>query len=170
LDHRLFEVSMSGLGIAVFMAARRVGGFGCHPVMRHQRLVVGRELLRVAIVMHRQRHPVGPMPLRYRSQVPDRVLPAGAQAGEALGKAHRDVFPVRVRQHPVINQMVEGHSLDGHLHLVHPGKIGGRQAAGRMLLGKEYFLGRTVLGLPPAHAAFQRAAHGGGILAGIRLL
>jgi len=161
---------MGRLGVAVFMAAPRVGGFGRHAVVRHERSVIGCELLRVGIVIHRQRHAVGPMALRYATQIPHRILPTDAQARETLGKAHRYVFPVRVRQDKVINQMVEAHTLDRHLQVIHPGEVRRRQTAGGMLLGKEHFFGRSMLGLPLTYPAFQRASQRGRILPWMRLL
>jgi hypothetical protein len=161
---------MGRLGIAVLMTARRVRGLGRHAVVRHERSVIGRELLWVGIVIHCQRHAVGPMALRYGAQIPHRILPTDAQACETLGKAHRYVFPVRVRQDKVINQMVEAHTLDGHLQVVHPGKVRSRQTTGGMLLGKEHFFGRSMLGLPLTNPAFQRASHRGRILPRMRLL
>jgi hypothetical protein len=138
--------------------------------MGHQRLVVSRELLRVAVVMDGQRHPVRPMPLGHTAQGPQGVLPTATEARKTLRKTDRHVFPIRVRQHEVINQMVQGHALDGYVQVVHPGEIGGRQAPGRVLLGEEDLLARSVLRLPLTHAPFQRASHRGRILARTRLL
>ena len=170
LVHGLLEVPVRRLGVPVLVAARRVGRLRRHAVMRHERLVVGRELLRVAVVVDGQRHPVRSVPPRHGPQRPHRVLPAGAQAGETLGEAHRHVLPVGVRQHKVIDQVLEGHALQGHLQVVHPGKVRGGQAARGVLLGEEHLLVRAVLRLPLADAPLQRAPHRGGILAGVRLL
>jgi hypothetical protein len=170
LRDRLLEVPMRGLGVAVFMPAVRIGRLRGHAIMGQKRLVVGRELLRVPVLMHGQRHPVRPMTLRYRPQRPHRILPAAAETREALGGTHRHVLPVRMRQHEVINQMVERLALKGHLDLIHRRKIRRRQPARWMLLGEKNLLGRTVLGLPLPDTPFQRPSHGGRTFTRIRLL
>jgi hypothetical protein len=75
LGDRLLQVPMRRLGVAVFVTSRRVGRFRRHAVMGHQRPIVDRELLRVAGVMHRQRHPVRAMPQGHSPQSPQGVLP-----------------------------------------------------------------------------------------------
>jgi hypothetical protein len=157
LRQRLLETPVGLLAIAVLMAAVGVRGLGRQPIVTQQRLVARRVLLRVAVVMHRQRHAIRAMPLRHAAQFPQRILQALAQAGKTLRKAQRHALPVRARQHKVINQMREGLTLDGHPQALHVREVGRPQPARRMLLGKEQLLGRPVLGFPLPHAPFDGA-------------
>jgi hypothetical protein len=68
----LLETPMALLAIAVLVAAVGVRGFGRHAVVAHQGLILRRVFLRVAVVMHRQRHAVGAVPLGCRAQFPQR--------------------------------------------------------------------------------------------------
>jgi hypothetical protein len=49
--------------VAVLVPAGGIGGLGLQAVMRQQRSVPSRKLFRLAVVMHRQGHPVGAVPL-----------------------------------------------------------------------------------------------------------
>jgi hypothetical protein len=97
------------------------------------------------------------MPLGHAAQFPQRVLQSFAQTLEALRKADRHRFPVRVRQHAVIHQVVERLTVDGHRQLIHRGEVGGAQSARSVHLREEDLLrgpsGRT----PVPHAPLQRA-------------
>jgi len=139
---RLFETPMRLFAIAVLMAARWVGRFASDAVMTQQSLVVPREYLRVAVGMHGQSHAVGAVSLRHATQGPQRVLQPVAQAGEALRKADRYVFPVRVGQHEVIDHVLETLSQDGHVEFVHVREIGRAEPARLMHLAEENLLGR----------------------------
>jgi hypothetical protein len=166
----LLEVPVRRLDVAILVAAGRVGGLPLQAIVSQQRPIAGRELVRLTVVMHGQRHTVGTMPLRCGTKVPERILKAGAQAGEALGKAQGDVLPVGMGQHEVVQQVREGRALNGDLQVVHRREVGGRQSAGRVLLGEEDFLGRAVLGFPLSHAPLESAAGRLGALAGLGLL
>ena len=97
------------------------------------------------------------MPVRHLAQFPDRVLQPFAQALEALGIAHRPRFPVRVRQHEVIDQVRKALPLDGDAQLFHVREVGRAQSPRWVLLREEHLLGRS-LGRPPAlHPTLQRA-------------
>jgi hypothetical protein len=156
LFDRLLEAAVPLLAVPVLVTARRVGRLGFEPVMGQQRPVLRRVLLSAALVMDGQRHAVGAVPLRHSAQFPQGVLQPLAQAGEALGDAHADVFPVGVGQHEVIDQVGKRLPLNGHSQAIHVREVGGPQPARLMRLGKEYFLGRAVLRLPLADAPLQR--------------
>ena len=170
LVHGLFATPVGLLAIAVLVATGGVGRLGLQAVMPQQGLVLRRVLFGMAIVMHRQGHAVGAMPLRHAAQFPQGVLQPLAQAGEALRKAQRHVFPVRVREHKVIDQMRERLPLNRHPQLFHVAEIRGAQAPRFMHLGEEHFLGRPVLGLPLPHPPLQRAPRGLPVTVGILLL
>jgi hypothetical protein len=120
--------------------------------------------------MDRQGHAVGPVPLGYAAQGPHRLLETLTQARKTLREADAHMFPVRVGQHEVIHQMVEGLALDSHVQGVHLGKVRSRQPPRLVDLAEEHLLGRSVLGLPLPHPPLQRALHRGREFPGVLLL
>ncbi len=170
LRHRLLEPPVALLAVAVLVAAGRVGGLARQPVVGQERPVRGREPLRLAVGMHRQRHPVGAVPRRHAAQRPKGVLQAFAQAGEALREADRHVLPVRVGQHEVVHQVVERLPGDRHAQAAHVCEIAGAQPPRLMHLGEVDLLGRPVLRLPDPHAPLQRPPQRVGVSPGIRAL
>jgi hypothetical protein len=163
----LLETAMTLLAIAVLVTARRIGRLGRHPVMPQQRLVVGRELLGVALLVDGQGHPVRAVSLGYTAQLPERLLRSFAETGEALRETDHHGFPVRVGQHEVIQQVRERLPLDGHPQAVQVREVRCPQAAGFVGLAEEHFLGGPVPGFPASHASFQRPPLGLPILAGV---
>jgi hypothetical protein len=160
LGHGFLEAPMTLLAIAVLVAAGGIGRLGHEPVVRQQRLIPRRELLGVPVRMHRQRQAIRAVPLRHAAQGPQGILQALTQAGETLGRADRHVFPVRVRQDEVVEQVIPGLPRDRDAEALHVREVRRRQAARLMHLGKIHFLGRAMLGLPDPHAPLQRAPHG----------
>ena len=157
LRHRLLETPVALFTIAVLVRAGGVGSFGSYSVMRHQGPVLGGELLGLAVRVHRQTHAVGTVAPRRTAQGPHRVLKALAQAGEALREAHGYVFPVRVRQHEVVQQMIEQLAGDRHAQAAHVREVRRPQATGLMDLSEVDLFGRAVLRLPATHPPLQRA-------------
>jgi hypothetical protein len=149
------EAALRLLAIPVLMRTGRVGRLGRDAIMPQQGLVLGRVLLRVAVVMHRQRHAISAMPLGHAAQLPEGVLQPLAQAGEALGETQRHVFPVRGGQHEVVDQVGERLLLDGHAQLVQVAEVGGTETPRLVDLGEEHLAGRPVLGLPLPHPPLQ---------------
>src|SRR5215472_7820718 len=119
-----------------------------HSVMPQQGLVAYRELACLTGVVHGCGHAVGAMLQRYSAQFPERILQALAQALEALGIAQRSRFPVRVRQHEVIQQVGKRLPPNRDPQLGHVREIGLAEAAWYMPLGKEHFLLRAFCGAP----------------------
>jgi hypothetical protein len=156
LLHGLLETPMALLAVAVLVGAVGVRCLGLHSVMSQQRPIVLRVLLRVAVVMHRQGHAVGPMPPRRRAQRPPGVLHSFTQARETLREAQADVLPVRVGQDEVVHQVRKRLALDRHPQRVHTGEIGRPEPSRLMHLGEEHLPGWAVLGTPLTHAPFQR--------------
>src|ERR1035437_3338578 len=97
------------------------------------------------------------MPLRNLAQFPYRVLESFTKTLEAFRIAHCSRFPVRVRQHKVIDQVGEALSLDRDAQLFHVGEVGRSQAAWRMFLREKHFLGRPLGRPPPFHTTLQSA-------------
>jgi hypothetical protein len=152
------EASMPLLAVAVLVAAGGVGRLRLQTVVTQQGLVLRRVLLRRPLVVDRQRHPIGPVPRRHAAQFPQRILQAQAQAGETLRKAQRDVFPVRGRQHEVVDQVRKRLALEGHPQGIHVGEVRSTQPTGLVPVGEEHFTGRTVLGFPLPDPPLQGAA------------
>jgi hypothetical protein len=155
LFQRLLETPMALLAVAVLVPAVRIRGLGRHTVVTHERLIPAGVPLRVPVVMHGQRHAVGAMTLGHSAQLPHGILPPLTQAGEALREAQRHVFPVRVGQYKVVQQVRKGLTLDGHTQLVQVREVRRTQPARFMHLAEEHFLGRPVLRFPLPHPPLQ---------------
>jgi hypothetical protein len=156
LVERLFEAAMALLAVAVLVAAGRIGRLGHQIVMTHQGLVGSRVLLGVALVVNRQRHPVGAMTGWYAAEFPQSVLQTLAEAGETLGEAQRRMLPVRVGQHEVVDHVRERLTRDRHAQRRHVGEVRRPEPTGFMHLAEEDFLGGTVLGFPLPHPPLDR--------------
>lgn len=141
LLHRRFEMPMRRLHIAILMAAGWIGRFGLHAIVSQQGTVLGGKLFCLAVVMNRQSHAIGPVPLGHGAQRPQGVLQSRAQTGEILAQTQREVFPVRMGQHEVIGQVRPRDTGYRHLQFVHRREVGSRQSAWFMHLGEEYLLG-----------------------------
>src|SRR5664279_1773409 len=94
---------------------------------------------------------------RHFAQFPPPGLQPFAQAFEALRVTHRPRFPVRIRQHEVIDQVRKALPLDGDTQLLHVGKVGRTQAARWVLLCEKYFLGWPLRRPPSLYPTLQRA-------------
>jgi len=166
LIQRFLKTAMALLAIPVLVAARRIGCLGGHPIMPQERLVLGRVLLGMPLLVHRQRHAVRAVPLGHATHFPKRILHPLAQAGEALREAQRHVFPVRVRQHEVVQQVRKRLPVHGHAQALHVREVRRAQPARLMHLAEEHFLGRPMLSPPLPHAPFHRPPLPPPVLAG----
>jgi hypothetical protein len=156
LRQGLLETPMSLLAIAVLVPRGRVGRLPLQPVMRQQRPVTLRERLGMAVLVHRQTHPVGAVPPRHAAQSLQRALQPFAQARKALRQAQPHMLPVRVGQYEVIRQMGKRLTLDRHPQAAQMREIRGPQPARLMHLREEHFLGRTRGGTPVLDAPLHR--------------
>ena len=147
---------MALLHVAVLVRMARLDRLAREAVVPQQCLVTLRERRRAfSSRRDRRRQPVRPMPLRHAAQFPQSVLQAVAEALVALGEADRPRLPVRVRQHEVIDQVVERHAEDGHAQLGAVREIAGTQPSRVMDLGEEHFFGRSLQGAPLLEASLQ---------------
>jgi hypothetical protein len=156
LLHRPLEPVVALLGVPILVTPAGVDRLRLHLVVGHQGAIARRELLGAG-GLHGQAHAVAPVHGRHAAQGPDRVLEAGAEAFEALGEADRDVLPVRVCQHEVVDQVRERLPLDGHAQLGHVREVGRPEPARRVVLGEEHLLGRTMRRPPLLDATLQGA-------------
>jgi hypothetical protein len=155
LVHRVLEVPVRRLGIAVLIAFARLRLLHRQAVMRHQALVALGELLALRQVVDRAAEAVGAMPCGHAAQLPQRILQTVAQAGETLGKADRHRLPVRVGQHEVVHQVLEALAGDRHVQAAHVCEVRGAQPAGMVHLAEEHLLGRPACGPPCLDTSLQ---------------
>jgi hypothetical protein len=103
----ILETPVRLFDVAVLAPFTRLGLLRDQTVVRDQVRIPTRELLLLRKVVHRQAHPVGAMANRNAAQFEQRLLQPLRQALEALGKTDGRPFPVRIRQHEMIEQMIE---------------------------------------------------------------
>lgn len=151
---RPLEAVMALLAIAVLVTRVGIDRLRPHSVVRHQRLIAAREELRPRS-LHRQRHAIAAMTSRHAAQRPHRILEPFAKTLEALGETERHVLPVRMRQHEVVDQVLERLAVDGHAQLGHVREVGSTELARRMLLREEDLLVGPTPRLPFVDAPLQ---------------
>jgi len=146
---------MALLDVAVLVALPGIDRLRLHPILLHQSVVSPREEL-AARRLHRQAHPIGPMLGRHATQGPHRILKAVTETLETLRKTQRHVFPVRVRQHEVIDQVRERLAGNCHAQIGQVREVRSAQPAGQMLLREEHLLVRPARGSPMFDPPLQR--------------
>jgi hypothetical protein len=156
LVHRFLETPVPLLDVAVLVGMAGLDLLPDKSVMLQQSLITVPELLARRGVVHRQTHPIGPVPCRHTTQFPQGVLQTFAQTLEALRKADRRRLPVRVGQHEVIDQVLERLLLNRHAQVVQVREVRRRQPAWLMHLAEEHLLGRPRHGPPLLHLPLQR--------------
>lgn len=133
---------MTLLDIAVFMGLPRLNLPPFHVVIAQQCLIAPLKIRRDGEIVHGRRHSIRAMQQWHATQLPQRSLQAFTQAGEALGKADRAGFPVRIRQHEVIQQMGESFPGNENAHIRQMREVAFARFAGPMLLREVHFLCR----------------------------
>jgi hypothetical protein len=166
LFQRSLELVMALLCVPVLVGLPCLDRLALQAVVPQQRLVTIRERSTLCPRRHRCRQPIRAVQPRHAAQFPQGVLQPLAEALVALREAEGSRLPVRVRQHKVVNQMVEEHALEGHAQAAAVREIAGAQPAGVMHLGKEHFPGRPLQAAPALDAPLQRPQLAGGELAG----
>ena len=170
LVHRRLEMPMRRLAVAVLVRLAHIDPFAGQAVMVQQppiarlKLALGRE------VVDRRAQAIAAVPARHAPEFPQRVLQAVGQRLERLRRADAHRFPVRVREHEVIHEMVETLAEDRDGQRVHAGEIRGRQVAGVMHLAEHDRACRTRRGPPLLNATLEGAPLALGKLPGILLL
>src|ERR1700730_14664 len=148
---------MSLFHISVLMPLPRLDFLSLHPVITQQRSVAFGELCRRRHIVHCRRQPIGSVPLRYFSEFPNCVLKSFTQTLEALRKTYRSRFPVRVRQHQVIDQVRKALPLDRDPQFTHVREVGCAQPPRVVALGEEHLLYLSLRRSPYLHSSLQRA-------------
>ena len=157
LVHCLLDPVVRLLHITVLMGLTRLDRTTFRSVVPQQRPVPTRELLTMAHLLHRRRQPVGPMRTRHAPQLPKSVLKTLAQALEALRETERPRLPVRVRQHEVMEHVVEPPPTDRHPQLRYAREVELAQLTRLVLLREEHLPSRTLCRTPHRDPTPQRA-------------
>jgi hypothetical protein len=149
------ETPMPLFHIPVLMGLLGLDLLACHLVIIQQSLVTLPELLLVRSIVHRQAHPIGAMPQRHGTQLPEGILQAFAQTLETLREADRRRLPVRVGQHKVIDQVIETLLLNRNAQAIHGREVRSAQPAWFVVLREEHLLGRSGLSAPTLDVPLQ---------------
>lgn len=150
------ELPVALLAVAVLVGLPRLNRLTFQAVVTQQRSVTLREQRPFRPGRHRRGQPVRTMHRRHPAQPPQGVLQPLAQTLVALGEAERPRLPVRVRQHEVVEQVLEHDTADRHPQRGAVGEVAGTQPARVMHLGEEHFPGRPVQGPPLLDPPLER--------------
>jgi hypothetical protein len=151
----LLETVMTLLDVAILVGLPRLDRLGFEAVMGHQGLISPGEHFRLRIGVDRRGQAIGAVPPGNPSQFPQGVLQPFAEALEALGEADRAGLPVGIRQHEVVDQMVERLAGDGDAEIGHVGEVTLGEPARLVGLCEEHLLGRPFEGAPPLDPPLQ---------------
>jgi hypothetical protein len=147
---------MALLTVAVLVGLGRLDRLPLQAVVPQQRLVTLGERRPRGPRRHGGRQSIRAVQLRHAAQFRQGILQPRAEALVALREADRPGLPVRVRQHEMVEQVVERHALDRHAQVAAVREITGTQPAWMMYLAEEHFLGAAVQGPPLLDAPLER--------------
>jgi hypothetical protein len=158
------QMAVRGFDRTILVADAGVVAGRLHAVMATELGIARRFIVPAGQVPIRRREPVGAVRAGYPAELPERLLDAFGQRGEALAAADRlDVLPAAEGEPEVIEQMGERHPGEGNAEPAAVGEIRKRLQARRMFLAKDQLPFRP-LGRPPMrHPTLQRAQHPVGI-------
>jgi hypothetical protein len=144
----LLETVMTLLDVAVLVGFSWLDRLGFEAIVGHQGLVSPGERPGVRIGVDRRGQSIGAVPPGNSSQFPQGVLQPFAETLEALGEADRTGFPVGIRQHEVIDQVVERRAGEGDAERAHVGEIALGEPPRLVGLCEEHLPGRPFQGAP----------------------
>ena len=107
--------------------------------------------------MDRRTQSVRLMSIRCSPELPHCILKAHTQAFEAFREAHRAPLPVRVRQHKVIEQVIEWLALDPYPEAIHVREVRLTKLAWLVPLLEKHFFRWTLERTPLLHPPLQRS-------------
>jgi hypothetical protein len=148
LLQRPLELPMALLSVPVLVGLARLNRLTTQTVVPQQPLVTIRERRPLCAGRHRCRQPIRAVQFWHPAQLPQRVLQTLAETLVAFREADCARLPVRVRQHEVVDQVVERHALDRHPQTAAVREVAGTQTSRMMHLAEEHFL-RLTLQRPP---------------------
>lgn len=157
LVERPLEAVVALFDVPVLVAVPGLDRLPFEAVVLQQRLVPLGELRTRRARRDRGREPVRAVNERHAAEFRQRVLQPVGQRLERLGEAHRAGLPVRVRQHEVVDQVLERLAVDGHPQVGQVREVGRAQPTGRVDLGEEHFLRGPVGGPPGLDPPLERA-------------
>jgi hypothetical protein len=144
----LLETVMTLLDVAILVGLSRPDRLAFESIMREQSLVSASEHFGLRIAGDRGGQAIGSVPPGNPSQFPQGVLQAFAEALEALGEADRAGLPVGIRQHEVVDQVIERLAGDGDAKLGHVREVTLGEPTRLVSLCEEHLLGRPFEGAP----------------------
>lgn len=157
LIERPLEAMVALFDVAVLVAVPGLDRLPFEAVVREQRPIALGELRARRARRDRGREPVGAVNEGHAAEFGQRVLQPVGERLEGLGEAHRAGLPVRVGEHEVVDQVLERPAVDGHPQVRHVREVGRAQPTGRVHLGEEHFLRRSVARAPRLDAPLERA-------------
>jgi hypothetical protein len=144
----LLEAMMTLFDVAILVGLSRLNRLTFEAVMRQQGPVSPGEHLGVGIAVDRGGQAIGAVSPGNSSQFPQGVLQPFAEALEALGETDGAGLPVGIRQHEVIDHVVERIAEDGDAELGHAGEVTLGEPPRLVDLREEHLLGRPFEGPP----------------------
>jgi len=108
--------------------------------MAQQRRVALGEHLRMDLFVHRRAESIRLVGFRHAPELPYRRLQTTTQALEAFRETNRPPFPVRVRQHEVVHQVIEALAINTNPQRVHRREVRLTQKSRLVPLLEEHFL------------------------------
>ena len=152
------EVAVRRFGVAVLVRLPGVDPLPRQAVVIQKIAVAGTEFPRRREVVHRRAEAVAAVLPGHAPEFPQGVLQPLRQRLERFRHAHRHRFPIRVRQHEVVDEMLERPPRHRDAERVHAGEVGRGQVAGFVDLPEDREPARPVGGPPLPHPTLERAA------------
>jgi hypothetical protein len=156
LLQRALELPMALLTVAVLIGLARLNRLTTQAVVPQQTLVTLGERRSFRPRRYRRRQPIRSVQLRHAAQLPQGVLQPFTETLVALREAHRSRLPVRVRQHEMVDQVIQRQALDGHAQTGAVREVAGAQPPWVMHLVEEHLLRLAVQRTPLLDPTLQR--------------
>jgi hypothetical protein len=154
IDGRL-EVAVSRLVVPVFVRLTHIDPLPGHAVVIEQIPIPRLKFPLRRQVVDGRTQAVAAVSSRNAAQFPHRVLESVHQRLERFRRTDRDRFPVRVRQHEVVDKVIERLTLNGDGQVIHRGEVGTGEIAGLVDLREDRLAARTERGPPLPHLPLE---------------
>jgi hypothetical protein len=149
------EVPVSRLVVPVLVRLPHVDPLARHPVVVQQIPIPLLEFPLRRQVVDGRTQTVAAVASRNTAEFPDRVLESVRQRLERFRGTHRHRFPIRVRQHEVVDEVVERLTLNGDGQIIHGREVGTGEIAGVMDLREHRLAARSERGPPVSHLSLE---------------
>jgi hypothetical protein len=144
----LLETVVALLDVAVLVGLPRLDRLAFEAVVREQSLVSSSEHFGFRVAVDRGGQAIGAVPPGNPSQFPQGVLKTFAEALEALRETDGAGLPVGIREHEVIDHVVERFAENGDAEFAHVGEVTLGEPSRFVGLCEEHLLGRPFEGAP----------------------